>query len=473
MKKFLIYFCFIYEFAISQCVQPVNFQLQKDIPMAFPTLQINLTARRDTAALKPFLYVCAKGSGLVIYNISTVTSPTLVATIGISSLQNLHVMNCTQSGNYLYLALGDHFSATAQKSGMAIVNISNPASPTVTSTYTYNATSGAGHVAIEGNYAYLSAMQNGVIVLDISNKSNIAFVSVFKPSVHFPKPNPNGSELLKINARQIVVKNNVLYLSYDAGGVRVIDATNKSSLKETGQYSNPAIINKARAYNNLILNDTLVYVAADYCGMEILNVKDTSNITQLGWWNPWKCETSSNNWVNSIGHTNEIEFDNNCNLVFMSAGRSDLFAVNVSNPSLPDSCSRFGIPTDSLGSWGIGRYKNQIYVSYLITGIPFYANWGGTKIITYNNNCTVGINELENDGKGALYPNPVSNELFIKSQWYIKQGSFHYKVMNAVGQICMTGIVDKSIDVSALPSGIYIIEINVKDNSFHQKFVKD
>lgn len=473
MKRLALFFCLCYELVVSQCAQPVNFQLQKDLPMVFPTLQTNLTSRRDTSSLKPFLYICAKGSGLLIYNITSISTPTLVATIGISSLQNLHVMNCTQSGNYLYLALGDHFSATAQKSGMAIVNITNPSSPTVTSTFTYNATSGAGHVAVEGNYAYLSAMQNGIIVLDVTNKSSINFVSVFKPSVHFPKPNPNASELLKINARQMVVKNNIVYLSYDAGGVRVVNATNKMALKETGQYSNPAILNKPRAYNNLIVNDTLIYVAADYCGMEILNVKDTSNITQVGWWNPWKCETSSNNWVNSVGHTNEIDFDNTCNLVFMSAGRSDLFAVNVTNPSLPDSCSRFGIPSDSLGSWGMSRYQNQLFVSYLVTGVPFYANWGGTKILTYNSNCSVGINELENGFISSIYPNPASTELNLITKLYHSQGTFSYKVLNSIGQICLSGTNAKSINVSTIPPGVYTLTITMSGRQAFHKFIKE
>jgi hypothetical protein len=118
----------------------------------------------------------------------------------------------------------------------------------------------------------------------------------FKPSIHFPKINPDASEQLKINVRQIAAKNDILYVCYDAGGVRIVNATNKTTLVETGQYSNPALINRARAYNNLVLNDSLVYVATDYCGMEILNVKDTSQITQTSWWNPWNCETASNTW---------------------------------------------------------------------------------------------------------------------------------------------------------------------------------
>ena len=473
MKKNLLVLLalFLIKTMQSQCLQPVNFQLQKNLAMPFPTIQLNMTAHRDTSASKPYLYISGKGAGLLIYNISSITSPTLVTTIGISSFNGLHVMSSTQSGNYLYLALGDHFNASAQKSGMAIVNISNPASPTVTATYSFTANSGAGQVAVEGNYAYLSAMQNGIIVLNVTNKSNIIQESVFKPSIHFPKINPDASEQLKINVRQIAAKNDILYVCYDAGGVRIVNATNKTTLVETGQYSNPALINRARAYNNLVLNDSLVYVATDYCGMEILNVKDTSQITQTSWWNPWNCETASNTWTNSQGHTNEIEFDPTCKLIFMSAGRSDVFAINVNNPLAPDSCARFGIPTDSLGSWGIGRYNNQLYVSYIYAAIPFYANWGGTKILTYDNNCSsTGIQKLKFKEEVSLFPNPVISNLYLNN---LTNESWHYKIINALGQECKVGESLNNIDVSELKAGNYSIRLFSKTSSKTIKFIKE
>jgi hypothetical protein len=430
-----------------------------------------MTAHRDTSASKPYLYISGKGAGLLIYNISSITSPTLASTIGISAFNNLHVMSTTQAGNYLYVALGDHFNASSQKSGLAIINITNPASPTVTATYSFTANSGAGQVAVEGNYAYLSAMQNGIIVLDITNKSNIILKSVFKPSIHFPKVNPDALEQLKINVRQIVAKNNILYVCYDAGGLRIVNATNKTALLETGQYSNPTLINRARAYNNLVLDDSLVYAATDYCGMEILNVKDTSNITQTSWWNPWNCETTANNWTNSLGHTNEIEFDDACKLVFMSAGRSDVFAINVNNPLAPDSCARFGIPTDSLGSWGIGRYNNQLYVSYIYAAIPFYANWGGTKILTYDNNCSsTGIPKLKFKEEVSLFPNPVISNLYLNN---LTNESWHYKIINALGQECKVGESSNNIDVSELKAGNYSIRLFSKTSSKTIKFIKE
>lgn len=459
-----LYFLILSQISISQCLVPVNFVKQKDLPMPIPTLQLNLTAHRDTTPTKPYLYISGKGAGLIIHNISSLTTPTQVAIVPISSFNGLHVMSTTQSGNYLFVALGDHFPFSNQKSGLGIVDISNPNSPTVTATYSYTSISGAGQVCVEGNYAYLSAMQNGIIVLDVTNKSSIVFKSVFKPSIDFPKPSPNSIEIGMINVRQIVAKNNVLYVCYDAGGVRVINATNKNALVETGQYSNPLLLTRPRAYNNLVLNDSLVYVACDYAGMEVLNVKDTSNITQTGWWNPWKADQAINTWSNSPGHANEIEFDPLCKMVFMSCGRSDVMAVSVANPALPDSCARYGSSIDSLGSWGIGRYQNQLYVSYLPTGTPFFANWGGTKILTYNNACSTGISEYKKENDFTIYPNPASQELFVNSE--NEKGII--ELYNVIGQSVLQQTIIKGqtkVHIEELMTGSYFYKIRSTDGS--------
>lgn len=465
------------QFVSAQCAQPTNLQHQVDIPVQFPLLQHNMTAKRDTAASKSYLYVAGKERGLVIYNISNLTSPVLTASILPSAMQNLDVMSLTQAGNYLYLALGDHFNNNGQHSGMAIVDISSPTTPILKSSYSYSLASGAGHVAVEGNYAYLSAMQNGILVFDISN-ANIQLLSAFKPNVNFPKVNPTASELDKINVRQVTVRNNVLYVCYDAGGVRIVNATNKTNLRETGRYSNPLLNAKARAYNNLVLKDSIVFVAADYCGMEILNIKDTANINRIGWWNPWNCETPSNYWLNSPGHANEIEYDYQCNLIFLSTGKSDMHVVNVSNLASPDSCARFGNTTDSIGSWGLGRYNNQIYLAYIATWpwyVPFPANWSGIKILTYNNACSAsGIKEIKSEELVKVYPNPNSGIFTFE----LKQTTPPKKVFvyNSIGQIIFQKNITEfinTIDLTAYNNGLYHIKIE-DDYSFSiMKIVKE
>ena len=471
----VIFYVMLTSFAYSQCSQSINLQHQVDIPVQFPLLQHNMTAKRDTMASKPYLYVAGKERGLVIYNISNLTSPILTASILPSAMQNLDVMSLTQAGNYLYLALGDFFNSGSENSGMAIVDISLPAAPILMSVYSYSLSSGSGHVAVDGNYAYLSAMQNGIIVFDVTNKSNIQLVSVFKPSIHFPKVNPNTSEQQKINVRQITVKNNVLYVCDDAGGIRVVNATNKNNLLETGQYSNSLLSSRPRAYNNLILNDTLAYVAADYCGVEILNIKDTSNITQVGWWNPYNCESVATNWFTSPGYANELDYDENCKLLFVSTGRNDMRVINVANPSAPDSCTSYGNSTDSLGTWGISRYQNQLFLTYISTWplfTPFPSKWSGVKILTYNNSClSTGFKNNIKESGVLFFPNPVSNVLNLK----VNNDRFLNKkisLLDNTGKLMYSGVISEpnfSIDVSSYSIGLYLISVKLDDEVFVRK----
>jgi hypothetical protein len=388
----------------AQCTHNVNWQAGWELTYSFPDQA--MTAQHDQNG-KDFLYVASKNAGLRIYDISGST-PSLSKTIPISSLDNLHVMSVTQSGNYLYLALGDFFAAT-QNTGMAVVDVTNPAAAVLKDFWKNGpATQGTGMIQVEGNFAYVAGMGHGLFILDVSDKSNIKFVSQFVPDISYP--NPKSPDPLKYNARGMAVKNNVVYLCYDAGGIRIINVSNKTKPVETGRYSNPVLNDKPRAYNNLVLNDTLLYVAIDYCGMEVLSVKDTAKIRQVSWWNPWKCETPANNWFNSPGHTNEIAYDKDCEVVFMSSGKSEVHVVSVADPAKPDSCANFGNTTNSQGTWGLGLYKNKVYAAYIFVplGIPFFSNWSGIKEIFWDNNCVSGTDEkLSLKNSFNIYPNPV------------------------------------------------------------------
>ena len=471
-------FCFLAKQNYSQCLMPVNFTLQKSLPTSIPLFGHDITAKRDTFASKPYLYVAGNEQGLKIFNITSLTSPTLITTIPTTSLGNLNVSNMTQGGTYLYLALGSVFSATAQATGMAIVDVANPNIPVIKSVWTYSLPSGANCVTLNGNIAYLGAMQNGIIVLDVTNKSAPVYVSKLIPTLNFPKVSPNSNEILKINSRAIVFRNNILYVCDDAGGFRTINASNPASLKETGRYCNAVLSpsTQVRAYNNLVLNDTLAYVAIDYAGMEILNIKDTANIKQVSWWNPWKAGTPANTWFNSPGHTNDIEFDSNCKMLFMSAGRSDLMAVSVANPLLPDSCSQFGIKTDSVCSYGMSMYKNQLYVGFASTWpffIPFAATWSGVKILTYNNVCSTGINELSLKNKLSVYPNPANGEINIKIPFTENSELLIY---DAIGNLlekrnCNSDETNIKLNLKNYSEGVYFIKLHSGSENYNSKFV--
>lgn len=340
-----------------------------------------LEARKDLSG-RPFLYIAAKDAGLKIYAANGSSTP--VAAIPVTELHSLHVMNFSQSGDYLFLALGNHFGTALQAPGMAIIDVKDPGHPLVKSFWQdISKKGGAGIVETDGNFAYLGEMGNGLMIFDISNKTLPVLQSVFIPSIYYPDPKPDPK---KFNARGITIRNDLLYLCYDAGGLRILNIADKKHPVEIGKYANPAMNGKPRAYNNSVLNDSLALVAVDYCGMEVLDISDPSNIKLVSWWNPWNCQSGPLKWFTSNGHCNEIVFDKANQLVFLSSGKSDLQVVDISNPAKPVFKTEYGGVNNRMGTWGVSVSDKNIYLTYICSFVPFYSNWTGVKVLSYTVN---------------------------------------------------------------------------------------
>ncbi len=441
--------------SLAQDCSNLGLALQNEIPSICDD-QV-LTMQHDNLD-RPFLYVANTSAGLSIYDITDIQSPLLVNTIPISELGSLNVMNLSQEGNYLYLALGNHFT-NPQQGGMAIIDVTAPYFAYVTDYYIVpDSESGSGIVKVEDDYAYLCAMKSGLIIMDVTDKSDILFVSQFVPDINFPAPNPNPDFY---NSRGLELRNCIAYLCHDAGGLRIINCEDKENPYQTGQYANPATFdpfNLPRAYNNIVLDDSLAYVSVDYCGIEVINISDTSEMILSGWWNPYNCP--QNNWFTSPSHANELALDKECDRLFVSTGKSDMMVLDVSNPTDPDSCNYFGGVSNDIGTWGLSRYQNQIYLSYICTIIPFSSTWTGVKILSYNP-CTSNISTNENLEKLIVYPNPASSEISI--QGLSTKNNIEMEIENSIGQIVkaiqVSSNEDVHIDVSSLSPGLYFLRI--------------
>lgn len=453
----------------SQGCGDLNMQLKADIPS---TCNFSVMTMIHDALDRPYLYVANKEAGLVIYDISNLSSPSKVTSVPTSQYGSLDVMSLNQDGNFLYLALGNHFDKDDEVSGMAIVNVENPVAPITTDYWTHTEPSGAGIVKVEGDYAYLGAMLNGLIILDISDKSDIKFKSEFMPDINYPTSNPNPD---LYNARGMEVKNSIVYLCFDAGGMRIINAIDKSNPKETGRYSNPLLNGHPRAYNNVVLDDSYLYITVDYCGLEVLDISDTSDIKLIGKWNPYNCP--QNNWFASPTHTNEIQYEKNCKLLFISSGKSDLNVLDISDPQNPDSCNYYGGVSNNIGTWGVGLYKDQVYLSYVCAIIPFASNWTGVKILTYTP-CGSGLEE--NPGQSiSVYPVPAYDKLTLELSGKLPEGKqmrlVTYDLMGHAyfPEYKFTANGEPVLDISELTSGFYILKMQVDDEVFTAKFSKE
>lgn len=393
----------------SQC----NFQLQWQTH--YPGFSSPLTLDADITG-KPFLYAASNDLGLKIYNLNGTLSSTLD-----TNILAMKVMSFTQYGHLLYMAIGS--SWTDDPPGLAIVDVSNPLAPIVKDIWIHPPVPnrrGAGIVKVEGNYAYVGGMGLGLIILNISDPTNITYVSEYAFDLNYPKPNPTNPTMY--NARGMEVRNGIAYVCFDCGGLRIVNCTNPLAPFETGHYANPITYvptNQPRAYNNIVLNDTIAYVAVDYCGLEILNIKDTSNIILMDNFNPHNAPTGY--WWTSPIHTNEMKYNSACKKLFMSTGKSEMIAMDVSDPYAVDSCGGYGSLSDTTGTWGIGMRNDSIFLSYLYNPFcippfcPFQANWNGIKMIKWLDPCSAV--SVEEEARNISYiksqPNPFNESTQI------------------------------------------------------------
>lgn len=85
--------------------------------------------------------------------------------------------------------------------------------------------------------------------------------------------------------------------------------------------------------------------------------------------------------------------------------------------------------------------------------------------------CLAEIDEKK-ISKFDVYPNPVSETLFLKADFLDQNGKI--EIVNMTGHVVMKSILCTSIDVSQIPKGIYFLKITIPNHTmFYSKFIKE
>ena len=326
-----------------------------------------------------FLFAANKSGGIAVFDVRG-PRPKRVATVKKRRLADLDAMNICLQGNRLFVALGDFFNRK-NRVGLAVLNVKDPSKPEVVDTWiSPDLMHGCADVIVRGDTAYLGAMSHGVMTLDVSAPNSIRQLALLQPDIHFPRKNPNSIQ--HPNARGLDIQGHLLFVAFDAGGLRVLDVSKPRQPREIGRYINQRMRNKQQAYNNIIVDGSTALLAVDYGGLELVDVSDPTKISQSGWWNPWRADTHRNMWFNSPGHTNQLFLDRRQQIVYMSAGDSELLCVDVRDPKIPKLVGRFGQPRNGQGVWGLTKHNNTVYLAYIKAIVPFRGKWSGLKAIS-------------------------------------------------------------------------------------------
>ena len=407
---------------------------------------------------RPFVYLASKELGLVTFDISNTLNPVPIDTQTVASLSNLKVTGVAQDGNYLLVSLGD-FQGTNQNAGLAIYNVADPYSPVLLDRWDTAAfNNGTSTVIRQGNYAYLGVMQKGVVILDISDKHRIKFVSQIIPDTTF------GTHSYVYHSRGLFISGDTLLVADDNGGLRVIDVTSKQNPVETGKFLSNSISSVAAVYYNHVYRiGNRAFCAMDYCGFEVVDVSNPSAMSEVSWLNPWNCTNVPppfGSWLGSYGHTNEIAYSATQNVLMFSGGDSQVLALDPTNPAQPRIMGAWGAPNDSVGSWGTDVYGNMVAIANVHTfGFPFVSTTGGLQLLNWNR--ITGIEDPDvKPGQLYLYPNPTRENLTVRIPGNDNK-QIELEIFNTLGQIVFqhqtTGTGKLTLDLSHITDGIYFI----------------
>jgi len=196
-----------------------------------------------------YMYVANIGGGLKVIDISDRTLPHVVGVYNsISSGENMHIVN-----GYAYIADGSN--------GLVIVDIRNKRLP-VQVGYLQLILSHIYDVKVSGEFAYLVS-GTGLTIVDISKPDNLQIV---------------GSISTNGTAKGVYIKGNYAYVADGNNGLVVIDITDKSAPSLIGNY----IPSDSVDYADIVVDGNFAYVLNLGDGLVILNISDLNAVSRVG-----------------------------------------------------------------------------------------------------------------------------------------------------------------------------------------------
>jgi len=152
------------------------------------------------------------------------------------------------------------------------------------------------------------------------------------------------------------------------------------------------------------------------------------------------------------------------------------------------SASFYGSLEDCLSNCGAqGTCVDSTLINNALDCAPIYAPVCGCDSVTYNNPCeaiyyhgivnftdgpcTVGVNELMKQIE--IFPNPTKDFVQINADL---GGRKELTVLNISGQTVLTDSFlskNKTLDLSSLPAGMYLVKLTSKDGNLTQRIIKE
>ncbi|WP_225035727.1 T9SS type A sorting domain-containing protein [Winogradskyella sp. SM1960] len=327
-----------------------------------------------------------------------------------------------------------------------------------------------------------------------------------------------------LNANNLKIRNSVFRNNYSNGYLLKIRKFNQGLLIENTKFINNTIVNMGLVYiqsdstngyiftrwANVLVADNDINLSAlniyreDWNNGNTLDVVITNSTFVNNDYNGTygNSITASGNGKVNLNVNNSIFWQNTVNGAAatrdISDGMNSTYDVFIKNTiaAVPSNAGTYGTfsttdlttldpatydlnldadykPT-SASTYIIDQGDNSYYDVALFDGLDLSGNDrifnGVIDLGAYEYNSTLGLDDEVFVSRVKLYPNPGSDKLFIKTTEQVAQLSIY----NINGQLVKQAYkVTNGVDVSQLPTGLYMVQIKTNNNTITQKFIKN
>jgi hypothetical protein len=257
-------------------------------------------------------YVADYDAGLQIIDVSNPAVPTLRGSYDTPG----YAFGVYVTGGLAYVADGT-------TGGLQIIDVSNPTAPTLRGSY--DTPGHAWGVYVLGGLAYVGDHWSGLQIIDVSNPSS---------------PQLRGSYDTPFDAKGVYVTGGLAYVAngwrvpyYSWGGLQIIDVSNPSAPTLRGSYDTPGCA------NGVYVTGGLAYVAATTSGLQIIDVSNPAAPTLRG-------SYATPNLALGVYVTGGLAYVANGSYEHYSSW-TGLQIIDVSNPSAPQLRGSYDTPGDA------------------------------------------------------------------------------------------------------------------------------
>jgi choice-of-anchor B domain-containing protein len=278
--------------------------------------------------------------------------------------------------------------------------------------------------------------------------------------------NPTQPEFIRnfdeVNyVHDLFVRNDTAYLNAANQGLMVVDFSDPINAVQLGSLGN--YVEQGYNHSGWLSADGNTYVFADETGgmrMKVCDVSDLSDIEVLSLFNSGVNETT-------VPHNLQMKGD----LVYVSHYNDGLQVFDISNPFVPARVAYYDTfygNEDYLfnGAWGVYAFlpSGRILISDRTNGL-----------FLFRVDVSVGTHEITEQPATNIYPNPCLNEVNLLCSKSLKM----INIYNLSGQLVLQQNTDLlsagsvvNLNISSLPSSVYVVETIFEDVTERSNLIK-